>query len=173
MSKDHIRLQSVHQQLYITDAVFGNVVNQFMHLIRILIKVGQGIFKAHQEVELFEDAGTHEPGNQPVISGLFPGIADIFIPAVLTVGSDIRRMDIVPPVRDILEHLQFLGCNRHRSGRVRREIDGRAPAVLGDSAADPAAPEETVDRVPQRHVKGFVLFQLAFGLAVGFQQFKK
>ena len=144
-----------------------------MHLLRVLIEVGEGILKAHEKMALLKDAGAHESGDQPFLACLLPGQCPAFLPALGAVGFKVRGVDIVPPAGNIRADFVFLRNEGHGTGGIGRPHDGGAPAVLTGAAPLAVAPEVAVNGVPQRHGQRFVLFQLPFRLAVGLQKFKK
>ena len=173
MGEDQVRVEVVNEHFHIADAVIGDVIDQLMHLLRVLIEVGEGILKAHEKMALLKDAGAHETGDQPVLTRFLPGQRPAFLPALGAVGFKVRGMDKVPPAGDVRADLIFLGNVGHGAGSLRRPHDGGAPTVLTGAAPLPVAPEVAVDGVPQRHGQRFVLFQLPFRLAVWLEKFKE
>ena len=62
--EDHVRLQIVDEQLHVQQPIRGDVVNERVHLLRVLIQVRQRVLKAHQEVALLKNACAHEAGEE-------------------------------------------------------------------------------------------------------------
>ena len=173
VGEDHVRLQVVDKQLHIAQPVLQNVLDQLVHLLRMLVEVGQRVLKAHKEVALLKDAGAHEPRQQLLLAAGVPGLPAAVLPALGAVGRQIRGVYRLPPPGHVRAHRQTVPCQRHGAGRVRREADGGAPAVHADGAPLPVSPQVCVGRVVQAHMQRLVLPQLPLRLAVRLQKLQK
>ena len=173
MGEDGVRVEPVDEHIDIVDAVVGDVVDQLVHLLGVFIEVGQGVLKAHKEVALLENAGAHKAGGELFLPGQCAAAFKALLPALLTVGFKIRRVDKLPPAGDVRADLVLL-CDMGRSSRrVGREQDGGAPAVNADGAGLAVAPQIGVDGVGQHHLYGFILHKLPLRLPVGLQKLQK
>ena len=143
-----------------------------MHLLRVLIQVRQRVLKAHQEVALLEDTGTHKACQQLLLPAGRPCRGAARLPA-LRAGGDIRRVHRLPPAGNVRTHRQAVCGDGHRPRRVGGKADGGAPAVFADGPPLPVAPQIGVDGIVQAHVQRLVLAQLAIRLAIGLQQLQK
>ena len=173
VGEDHVRAQAVDQQLHIGQPVFQNVLDEVVHLLRMLVKAGQCVLEAHEEVALLKDAGAHEPRQQPLLAAGGPGLLPAGLPAVGTVRRQIRRVYRRPPACHVRAHRQTVLRHRHRPRRILRKADGGAPAIHADGAPLPVAPQVGIGRVVQAHIQRLVLPQLPLRLAVRLQKLQK
>ena len=173
MGKDHVRLEMVDEQLHIAQPVLGDVLDELVHLLRVLVQGGEGVLKAREEVALLEYARAHKAGHQLLLSGGGPGLAAAFLPALGAAGRQIRRVYRLPPPGDVGAYRQLIAVYGDRAGRVLRKADGRAPPVLRHRATPPVAPQIGVDGVVQAHVERLVLPEHPLRPAVRLQKLKK
>ena len=173
VGKDDVRLQPVDQQLHIAQPVLGDVFDQLVHLLRMLVEVGQCVLKAHQKVALLKNARSHEARQQLLLPAGLPRLGPALLPALGTVGRQLRRMDRLPPPRHIGAYRQTVAGEGHRPGRVRRKADGGAPPVHADGPPLPVAPQIGVDGVRHAHLQRLILPQLPVRLPIGLQKRQK
>ena len=173
VGEQHVGLQAVDEHFGIGQPELGDVLNQLVHLVRVLIERGEGVFKIHEEVALLEDAGAHKAGDQAVVPGGLPGGGPGLLPPLGAVGLKIGGVDHLPPTRHVGADGEPAGVDGDGAGGVLWEIDGHAPPVHRGGAPLPVAPEEDVDGVSQIHGQGLVLAQLALRLSVGTEQLQE
>ena len=172
MGEDDVRVQVVDEHLHVFEAVIGDVVYELVHLIGVLVEVGERVLKAHEKVALLEYAGAHEAGHKLLAAhGLGLG-ADV-LPAGGAVGLQVRGVDIVAPVGYVAEHFQLVAGVRHGAGRVGGEEDGCAPLVHAGGAADAVAAQVGVYGVAGHHGQGLVLVEDALRPSVWLEHFKE
>ena len=144
-----------------------------MHLIRVLIKVGERRLKAHEEMALLEYARAHKSGDELLISGRLARFSAALIPAFRAGALDIRCVHRFAPARYIPAHCHISVVKRHRARRILREAYGRSPTVNADRAALAVASQISIYGVIQAHMQRLVLLELTLGLSVGLEHFKK
>ena len=82
------------------------------------------------------------------------------------VRDDIRCLDIIPPVSDILEHF-ILTCNyRHLSRSVCGPVYHNSPLVYRCRARSYALIKISADRIAKVELQCFILHQLTLRLAI-------
>ena len=146
----------VDEHLHVPQTVFGDVVDKRVHVLRVLIEVRQRVLKAHEEVALLENAGTHEARQQLPLPAGASGPGAYLLPP-LGAGSDVGRVYRLAPAGDIRADGHTVGGDGHGTRRIGGPADGGAPAVLADGAALAVAPQIGVDGVVQAHVQRLVL----------------
>ena len=173
VGEDDVRLQVVDEQLHISQPVLRDVLNELVHLLRVLVQRRQRVLKAHQEMALFKNTGAHEPCQQLLLPACLPRLLPDGLPALRAVGRQIRRMHRLPPPRHIGAHRQAVVGDGHWPRRVLRKADGGAPPVHADGAPLPVSPQVGVDGIAQAHVQRLVLPQQPVRLSVRLQKLQK
>ena len=163
VGEDDIRMKVIDEQLHIAQAIVGDVVNEPVHFIGMLIKGGEGVFKAHEEVALLKNTRAHEACQELLLSG---GGAAV-LPACGTVGRQVRGMDRLLPMRHIRADGEVVRVDGDGPGGVGGKADGGAPAVTADGAAAAVSPQVGVNRVIEAHIQGLVLLQHPLRAAIG------
>ena len=173
VGEDDIGLQAVDQAADIIEAVLRDRLDEFVHLVVMLVERGQRIFKAHEEVALLKNACAHETGEELALGIRGGARARAALLPALGADAQVGDMDGVLPVRYIGTDRQLRCVDGDGAGRALGKADGRAPAVLAHGAALAVAAKIGVDGVREAHVQRFILAELTLGLAVGLDEFKK
>ena len=173
VGEQHVGLKAVDEHFGIGQPELGDVLDQLVHLVRVLIERGEGVFKIHEEVALLKDAGAHKAGDQAVVPGGGVGGGTGLLPALGAVGLQVGGVDHLPPARHVGADGERRAVDGDGPGGVLREVDGHPPPVPAGAAPLSVAPEKDVDGVGQVHGQGLILAQLALGLAAGTDQLQK
>ena len=171
--EDHVRLQIVDQHTHIRQAIFSDVVNERVHLVRVCIEVRERVLKAHEKVALLKNARAHEPGQQVIRPAGGTRLGAAGLPPLRAGSLQIGRVHRLAPARDVRADGETLARVRHRAGRVLGKQDRRAPAVHARRAALAVAAQVGVARIVEAHVQRLILAQLALRLAVGPDELEK
>ena len=167
VGEDDIRVQVIDEQLHIAQAIVGDVVNEPVHFIGMLIKGGEGVFKAHKEVALLKNTRAHEACQELFLSGGGAGGGAAVLPARSAAGRQVRGMDRLLPMRHIRADGEVVRVDRDGPGGVGGKADGGAPAVTADAAAAAVSSQVGVNRVIETHIQGLVLLQHPLRAAIG------
>ena len=117
MGEHYVWLQTVDEHFDILQTVLQNVLNQRVHFIRMLIESGQRVFKTHQEMAFFKNAGSHKTGYQCLFTGNLTPALSAFFPACGAVCQKIRGMNNFFPARYIRAYRNLRAVEGHRAGR--------------------------------------------------------
>ena len=173
VGEDDVWLQAVDQAADIVKAVLRDRLDELVHLVGMLVERGQRIFKAHEEVALLKNARAHETGEQcPLGVGGCAHLCAALLPA-LGADAQVGNVDGLFPAGDVCADGQLRRVKRDSAGGILGKADGRAPTVFRHAAALAVAAKEDVDGIAQAHMERLVLAELALGLAVRLDEFKK
>ena len=173
MGEDNVRVEVVDKQLHIAQAVVGDVVNEPVHFLGMLVKGGEGVFKAHEEVALLKNTRAHEACQELFLSGDGAGGGAAVLPARGAVGRQVRGMDRLLPARHIRADGEVIAVDGDGAGSVLGEADGGAPAVAADGAPAAVAAQVGIDGVGKAQVQGLILLEHALRAAIRLQQLQK
>ena len=133
--EDHVDfgdlLKVFFQQIH---APVGDVVEQIIHLIRVLQQECQAVLERHEAVGQLEGTGNHERRHEDLafrddLSGLLAEGVPVRIDRV-----KVRAMHVVSPVLDVLDQDVLRIGIRDSAGLAFRPVIGDAPAVHAASA---------------------------------------
>ena len=171
--EDNVRLQIVDEHFHIAKTILCYILDKLVHLIRVLIEVGERRLKTHKKMALLEYARAHKSGDELLITCRLARFSAALIPAFRAGALDIRCVHRFTPARYIPAHCHIAVVKRHRARRILREAYRRSPAVNADCAALAVAAQICVYGVIQAHMQRLVLLELTLGLSVGLEHFKK
>ena len=173
VEEDTVRVHLFAIELHDLQFIFADIINQLMHLVRMLIEVGERVFKTHQKVALLKQPGAGEGKEKPVRPRSFPRGFDALFPAFLTVGFHIGSMHDFFPLRDVFEDFKIFCGDRLLAGMVLGPGNRDAPAILPRCARAAPVHQVSVYRVKKPQAQGLVLVEQPVGLAVRLQHFKE
>ena len=116
-------------ELGLLQLVLRDILDEVVHLIRILQVIDQGVLDLAQVVALLKNAGSHKCGlvAQVAVHGVVHALAHI--PHAVGDLREVRRVDVVLPVLDVLDDDLVRGVHREGRGGGVGESIGHAPGV--------------------------------------------
>ena len=120
--------------LGVRELIFGDHVDDLMHLVGVCIKGCEAVGDLQQIVALLEDAGRDKRRDEVFVPVDLPDLLDEGRPGLI--GEDnIGGGDIISPVLDVLYDDMLRVMHGEGAGRIGREADGDAPSVFNGGAA--------------------------------------
>ena len=128
MVEEGVGLQMLADLLGILELPLGDVVDELVHGLGLLVEVDEAVLNLHQIVALLKDAGGHIVGDKLLIAVHLLGLSHKGSP--ILVGEDhVGRMDFFLPLGHVGADDLVAGVDREGAGGAGRPGTGHAPGV--------------------------------------------
>ena len=144
--------------------VFGDVIDQLVHLVGVGVEGHQRLLNAHQVVHLLEDAGGDGGGNKVLLPVDGRRCRLVGRPGLV---GEVRAGHLhgLLPLGDVLHHPVFVVMDGELAGQTGGPVLGDAPGVHHRAAAGGAAGGLAGDGVAPDHGEELVLVYKAVRVA--------
>ena len=124
-----IRMQFGADYIGILNFPVRQIVNQFLHSLRLFVEIHHCLRNIHEMMQLFKDSRPHQAGHKILVPVNFLYLFDIRRPLLIGIIQS-RSMHVIPPLCDVLQNQMLFIMHREFSGQAFRPGKSDSPRIL-------------------------------------------